>query len=244
MKKYCAWFVVCSVLLCSVTNAQTLLVDFMGSSDTELPVNSSASDFAIADPNVDIATVVNAIDPELAASPASITGVNLSADLSFSGLSFFNGGGFAQGPSGQRNGSPILDGYLIGSETGFFANPASPNPLVTINNLDEIVAGSAVTLTVYSIGDEDDQVAPITFSDGIQTFTSDFTSPTTPFATFNFTASGSDTFEFFADNTATSSNFVAINGFSLTVQPVPEPASGGIIAMIFIGWIGTRRRNR
>ena len=146
------------------------------------------------------------------------SGVNLSGNLELAGLGTFAGGGFAQISSGQRDDIPILDGYIFGSEMGMFASPGSPDPLVTLTNFHEILAGSAVTLTVYAIGDQDDQVAPITVSDGTQTFTSAFTSATNPYVTFNFTASGSGTFQISANNSVNSSNFAAINGFSLTVE--------------------------
>jgi len=138
----------------------------------------------------------------------------------------------------------VLDRGLFASEN---TAPASlANPTVTLSGISGVTAGSAVTLTVYSIGDVDDQIAPVTFSDGIQSFTSGSTSPSSPFVTFNFTASDSDTFQIFADNSANDSLFAAINGFSISVEPapqsVPEPSSGSLIAAIFLGWMGRRRK--
>jgi len=130
--------------------------------------------------------------------------------------------GFRQGTpvgAGPRDNLPILDGYLFASENT--APPSLANPTVTLSGISGVTAGSAVTLTVYSIGDVDDQIAPVTFSDGIQSFTSGSTSPSSPFVTFNFTASGSDTFQIFADNSANDSLFAAINGFSISVDPAP-----------------------
>jgi len=94
MKKRFGWFLVCSVLLCSVAHAQTLLVDFTGLSNADFfggpfepIITSNAADFAVADPNVDPLASVNQVNVNVFnaigvfPSNTPVSGIGVSANL-------------------------------------------------------------------------------------------------------------------------------------------------------------------
>ena len=60
--------------------------------------------------------------------------------------------------------------------------------------------------------------------------------------TFTFVADGSDTLTIRADNADEGNAFAAINGFSLTFDPVPEPSSALLLGLGALGFLGRRRR--
>lgn len=128
----------------SVQAANTLLVDFFDNSNGGY-FTSSASDFASVDSAVDLTASVNALNADNALAGVAITGIGF--DAVFTKIS---GTGFSQGSGGPRNDVAILDGYL----TDRFGNASG-----TISDLDEIAAGTAVTLTVWALGDTVSQEA-------------------------------------------------------------------------------------
>ena len=166
--------------LASASSAVTLLVDFGPGTQTV----STAADFAVADSNVDAAASVNQVTSG-AANAASGVGVDAVVAVN-NGGAFQAGGTPAVGPNG------ILIDYLFGNNT---------DPSVTVSGLEEIAAGTALTLTVYAHGDQAAQFADVIFTEGGNSTTSDVTTAATPFATFNFTKqAGVDEFTIVVDN--------------------------------------------
>jgi len=207
--------------LASASSAVTLLVDFGPGTQTE----SSASDFALADSTVDTSAIVNEV---VAATDVIVAGVGVDAVVSVNTGGVFQAGATpATGPNG------ILIDYIFGNNA---------DPSVTVSGLEEIATGTALTLTVYSHGDQAAQVADIIFTEGGNSTTSDVTTGEIPFATFNFTKQdGVDEFTIVVDNGGEGNNFAAINGFSLTA-PVPEPSSTLLLGLGSLGLLARRRR--
>jgi len=187
----------------------TLLVDFAGS-DNDGSITASAANFIVANNDVDTTATVNSINAE-AISPNTIipvTGNGISTNLTFTGKGF-------NAVSGPFKDDPILGGYIF---------TRSKSPSVTLTGLEEITAGTTVTLVIYSHGDSSEQIADIilTVDDG-QTFTSAVTSEANPFVTFTFTTNASiNSLTLTADNNGKGGTISVINGFSLTSKQLPD----------------------
>ena len=189
-------------------SAPTLLVDI--SANTSDSVDSIAGNFKEFDPAVNLRAEVN----DLAADGA-VTGVGITADVDINGTAFAT-----SNETLSRNDEPILDGYIFAS--------GNADPSVAVTGLTGISAGDRVTLTVFAIGDNDAQVAPVVLNvDGEVLTSSSATSAASPTKAFTFTATSDITsFDFFADNSEAGNNFAGINGFSVTTVPVEGLSSG------------------
>ena len=143
---------------------------------------------------------------------------------------------------------PILDGYAV--------LRGGDGARISVTGLDEIAAGAEVTLTVYALGDQANQVGDVgvTLEGGVETLiaggdtsatgTVSGDDPLGPvigadsFRQTTFTkVDGVDSFEIRINR---ASLFSALNGFSLTV--VPEPASLGLVGLGALAICGRRRR--
>ena len=182
-------------------SAPTLLVDI--SADTSDSVDSIAGNFKEFDPAVNLRAAVNDL-----AADGVVTGIGITADVDINGTAFAT-----SNETLSRNDEPILDGYIFASNT---------DPSVAVTGLIGISAGDRVTLTVFAIGDNDAQVAPVVLNvDGEVLTSSSATSAASPTKAFTFTATSDITsFDFFADNSEAGNNFAGINGFSVTTVPV------------------------
>jgi len=185
----------------------TLLVDISANNNDS--VNSTAAAFKAFDLAVDLDSDVNNI-----ASDGAVTGTaGIAGDVDIRGSIFAT-----SNTSLIRNDVPIFDGYI-------FARDAV-DPSVAVTGLTGLSAGDKVTLTVFSIGDNDEQVAPVVLNVDGQTLTSPVTSVDLPAATFSFTAASDITeFDFFADNSEGGNAFAGINGFSITKEISTAPSN-------------------
>lgn len=248
-------------------SAGTLLVDF-GGNDNGGILASAASDFQGQDADVDLAAPVNVFngDVNIASSGniVPVTGID-SAGTSFTAdVQVLDGSGF-NANTGANSGTsnvPILDGYLtlsFGDGVRF-----------AVTGLEEIAAGTEVTLTVYAVGDQANQVGGVgvTLGEATEAFitadgaleedralatntsnagTVSGDAGATPvigadsFRQTTFTkVDGVDSFEIRIDR---ASQFSAVNGFSLTFDTlVPEPASFGLVGLGALAICGRRRR--
>lgn len=238
-----------SVGLATSASAGTLLVDF-GGNDNGGILASTAADFAGQDANVDLAANVNVFNADNnAGDPApivAVSGIDITANVQLlNGTSGFNAN---TGAGSGTNNVPILDGYAV--------LRGGDGARISVTGLDEIAAGAEVTLTVYALGDQTNQVGDVglTLAGGAETLiaggdtsatgTVSGDDPLGPvigadsFRQTTFTkVDGVDSFEIRIDR---DSFFSAINGFSLTV--VPEPASLGLVGLGALAICGRRRR--
>ncbi|MFC7337679.1 PEP-CTERM sorting domain-containing protein [Haloferula chungangensis] len=228
------------LLACAAqVHGATLLVDFYGNQNGGY-VSSTAADFAKVHSAVSLTAPVASVN--LAAPfPASVAvvGQGVSATVTV------NVGTYSQSSGGQRDGVPILDGYLSGSHI-----PVN----VTIDGLNEIPAGEVVTVTVFGVGDQSNQEGEISYDyNGINTIVGE-TVPDNSWDAVNqayldgayeqFTfvkVAGVDTIQLNSDNVGggADNRYNAINGVSITF--VPEPSSALLLGL---GALGLLRRRR
>ena len=249
-----------SVGLATSASAGTLLVDF-GGNDNGGILASTAADFAGQDANVDLAANVNVFNADNnAGDPApivAVSGIDTTANVQLlNGTSGFNAD---TGAGSGTNNVPILDGYAVLRD--------GDGARISVTGLDEIAAGTEVTLTVYALGDQTNQVGEVglTLEGGAEAFITeagtlvtsvgdstdtstagsvsgdDGVTPVIGAGSFRQTTftkvDGVDSFEIRIER---ASLFSAINGFSLTV--VPEPASLGLVGLGALAICGRRRR--
>jgi len=127
----------------------TLLVNFIAAGNQELVNTASAGDFAVADPNVDLSAPVNVV----AGSNGNNNGLAGTNGLTF-GVTDSGGNSFNTS-AGVYNEEPILDSYI-------FVNNATRT--ITVNSLEEIAAGQSVTVTLFGVGDQNNQESEFTVS--------------------------------------------------------------------------------
>lgn len=229
---------ICCAAIASTCFAQiTLLVDFQGDLQRP-PTAATASDFAANNSAVDLMAPVNAIDGDNVTTSTIFgfnnTGSSVSSTIALNNEDAFN---TFRAPTA---GDPILGDYIFTNSNRF---PNNPDPSFTVFGLEEIRPSSLVTIVVYSLGDQTDQVADLILEVGGVTQTSSVTSSTDPFQTFTFTApQGFDSFSITADNAGEGDQFAVINGFSVT-SSVPEPTSTAFLLGGLLVFAGVRRRS-
>ena len=195
----------------------TLLVNFIGVGNQALVNTASAGDFAVADPNVDLSAPVNVVvgsngdNNELAGTNGLTFGVTDSGGFSFNT------------PTGIYDEEPILDSYL-------FINDATRT--ITVNSLEEIAAGQSVTVTLFGVGDQNNQESEFTVSyagDVIGNAETNYGgSFLDTFRAFSFTKqAGVDQFEVAFQNAGNGGASGALNGFSVTTSSVVRINAGG-----------------
>jgi len=203
-KKICTLAVASSLFgLSSLSQASTLLIDF----GAPTGLQAQATDFVPNDSDIDTSETVNFITGVGAGDTVAVTNTGITADVNVIEAT----GGFNQATANQFGTDPILSNYLF--------NRNNNDVVVTISGLNEIVAGTEVSIVVYAIGDQPAQVAPVVLDvDDGQSFTSpNATSVANPFVTFTFTAQADiDTLTITADNSEAGNAFAAINGISVT----------------------------
>ena len=192
----------------------TLLVNFARDVGGVDPVD--AADYAAADPNVDLTAPVHQIGN---GGDSGLAGTNgLFFDVSDSG----NGNDFTTNKGVYEN-EPILDSYL-------FVNGGSRT--ITVSSLEEIADGQPINLTLYGVGDNNNQESVFTVTyDGAtvgtgQTEYNGAVEDTNISVSFNKIV-GVDQFEVTFQNAGTGSNFGAFNGFSLTTPSAVRINAGG-----------------
>jgi len=241
-------FAIAAVVMFTTSMAcgQTILVNFDSAGDGD--TTGTSADFAQFDSAVDLSAPV--IDFTPTETPTAIAGTGGLSGL----LVTSTGGNFAPG-AGPTEGVPIFDGF-------FTTNTMMGGPTSGITSLSNIVginAGDSVTLTVFAIGDQPDQVSNQSLSInggaftpfGVQTVFPTTTPATlaeqiaaTSQVTFVAPAGGVTDLEFEVDGIAV---FSSTNGFSITVDPaavavVPEPGSLALLGLGSLFCLSRRRR--
>ena len=218
-----------------VTGDATLLVNYTNAGG----VVATAENFQPNDSAIDLTADVNRLE----GNPGDLTpisGINVDATVQSSA------GGLFSTTAGNNLGVPIFDSYNNVRRTA--------NLTLTVDGLDEFVAGTDLTLVIYAIGDADNQDGNVTF-----TYNGEATGPVfveadadangqnlTGFTTFTFTkVDGIDSFTL--DNAGNSEgSFRSFNGFSLTGTTesavIPEPASLALLGLGSLAMIGRRKR--
>jgi len=204
--------------LTSLSQASTLLLDF---GDTG-GLQATAADFAVNDSDIDTNEAVNFISGVGEGATVAVANTGVTADVNIIDAN----GGFNSGAANQFGTDPILANYFFSSQNN--------DVIISLSGLDEIVQGTEVSIVVYAVGDQTDQVAPVILDvDDGQSFTSAATSVADPFVTFTFTAQADiDTLTFTADNGEAGNQFAAINGISITFDPVPEPSTSLLLGLL------------
>ena len=226
-------FAIAAVVMCTSSMALgDILVDF-DSAREDGSTNGTNADFALFDPNVDPSATVDVVTPPGATTPVSVGGGTGVSGL----LTTSTGGNFAAGGVIATNNVPIFDGFFSVS-----TNMGGPTSGITsLSSIVGINAGDSVTLTVFSVGDQPNQTSNNSFSINGGAFTpfgATTVFPTTTPATlaeqiaattqvtFVAPAGGVTSLDIDVDGTA---NFSSTNGFSITVESVPEPGSLGLL---------------
>ena len=173
--------------------------------------DTTAADFAVADPLVDLSTPVVVLDQSDRINLAGSDGATFNIETTSAGAFTTPNGFFAD--------TPILDSYL--TVTG------NTTANVTVSGLDEIAAGEQVTLTLYGVGDNSNQESIFTVFHAGQEVGGgetnyDSNTFTDTFITVSFTkVAGFDSIEIDFMNAGNGSNFGALNGFSITTGGTP-----------------------
>ena len=158
--------------------------------------------------------------------------------------------GINAGSNAHNDLNPITEGYAFGAS----------GTVVTIDGLlANSVAGDTVVLGVWAIGDNINQDAILVANYGDNTATEGNSQRTlyngpgedrnsdvgsVPFVNFTFVADGvTDSISFALDVPAgNDSRFTPLNGFSLSVTPIPEPASLSLVGLGALALLGRRRK--
>ena len=159
--------------------------------------------------------------------------------------------GFNAGGAAHNDLNPITEGYAFGAS----------GTVVTIDGLlANSVAGDTVVLGVWAIGDNIGQDAILVANYGGNTAAEGNSQRTlyngldntdrlsaegsVPFVNFTFVADGvTDSISFALDVPEwNDSRFTPLNGFSLSVTPVPEPASLSLMGLGALALLGRRRK--
>ena len=204
----------------------------------------AASDFAVADPDV-VAAEVHAVG----GGGQTVTGLLASDDSMFDVTVGPGDGGLFSTNSGTFANQPIIDSYLVNRSSTNFRT-------VTVSSLEEIAAGSTVTVTLHGVGDQEGQDTEFQVTyDGVSLGTqeTDFDSGNLDdtFVTFSFTkVAGVDSVDLqFREASEDNGSF---GGFSLVAesqQAIRINAGGGehvdadgnvfLADQFFTGSIGT-----
>ena len=248
----------------------TLLVDF-GANDNMGGVAASPADFAMADSAVDLAAPVgffngdggggfNQVGDVVTGSGVDSTGATFTSAITLASLTDISGGtrtgtngGFGT-DTGASFGPPGPGNPISGIVNDYLSINANDNFSIDVDT-SAIVAGSVVTVTAYSVGDQTNQVAVLSLTGGGSTQQSGLTSVAQPFQTFTYTQGVGETslnLEVI-NNTAAlgieglgnENQFAVLNGFPITsvaTEVVPEPSSLMILALGSLGLVVRRRR--
>ncbi|MGJ8724728.1 MAG: PEP-CTERM sorting domain-containing protein [Roseibacillus sp.] len=218
-----------AALATSSASAVTLLVNFGGGGDVDAAV---AGDYAVADPAVDLAAPV----VFQGSGGGTAVGLGMTVDIST------NTGNFTPADTSIWGTTPILDSYLSRRD----------NPLnVTVTGIEELAPGTTFDVTVYGVGDATDQWGPISVTyNGVTT--AEFTTVADPAAAGN--SNGELTHETFTltkvagvdsvvlnNSGVGGSRWQAINGFSITGTPIPEPSSALLVGLAGFAFLRRRR---
>ncbi|MBB6431005.1 hypothetical protein [Algisphaera agarilytica] len=212
-------------MICGTSSAGvTLLVDFgpfktgdKNAGNQKKP-QASTDDFALADPQVDPQAQVNNMLLNMAPARAKdndteLEGVGIVAEVTFKRLVGYGAFG------GDYGKTPILNSYLYVQKT---------SSSVTVSSLEEIEAGSTVTVAAWGGGDKpgQDTIFSITY-DGVESSKQTVVHgvpQAEAFATFTFTKV--DGVDEVTINYGNPDDYAGFSGFSITSKnetPVTEP---------------------
>lgn len=176
---------------------------------------ATAADFAVTDSAVDLAAPVHVVG---SGGATGLAGTNGSVFDVVDG-----GGGEFSTNKGVYENDPILDSYL-------FVNNVSRT--VTVSSLEEIAGGQTINLTLYGVGDNNNQETVFTVTyDGatVGTGQTEYNAGVEDtYISLSFDKIvGVDQFEVTFQNAGTGSATGAINGFSITTPTAVRINAGG-----------------